>query len=96
MILLFSIGREYDFTERGGTGVISSDAAFFCLLGLFRLSGFRLLRFSCGSQGDGIFLHIGLVAVLRDAVDAVYQNDSSDGGIQTAVVFFRRVDNARK
>ena len=30
MILLFLIGREYDFTERGGTGLISSDAAFFC------------------------------------------------------------------
>ena len=55
---------------------------------LFGLSGFRLLRFTCGSQGDGIFLHIGLVVVLRDAVDAVYQNDSSDGGIQTAVAFF--------
>ncbi len=36
MILLFSIGREYDFTERGGTGVISSDAAFFCFTGLFQ------------------------------------------------------------
>ena len=34
-ILLFWVGREYDFTngqkESGGTGVISSDAAFFCL-----------------------------------------------------------------
>ena len=36
MILLFSIGREYDFTERGGTGVISSDAAFFCFTGPFQ------------------------------------------------------------
>ena len=31
MILLFWVGREYDFTERGGTGVIRSDAAFFCI-----------------------------------------------------------------
>ena len=35
-ILLFLIGREYDFTERGGTGVISSDAAFFCVTGPFQ------------------------------------------------------------
>ena len=35
MILLFSIGREYDFTERGGIGVISSDAASFCFTGPF-------------------------------------------------------------
>ena len=36
MILLFSIGREYDFTERGGTGVVSSDAAFFLFTGPFQ------------------------------------------------------------
>ena len=36
MILLFSIGREYDFTKSGGTGVISSDAAFFCFTGPFQ------------------------------------------------------------
>ena len=34
-ILLFGVGRGYEFTDRqkesGGTGVISSDAAFFVL-----------------------------------------------------------------
>ena len=30
------VGREYDFTESGGTGVISSDAAFFCVTGPFQ------------------------------------------------------------
>ena len=34
-ILLFGVGRDYEFTdgekESGGTGVISSDAAFFSL-----------------------------------------------------------------
>lgn len=34
MILLFGVGRDYEFTdsqkENGGTGVISSDAAVFC------------------------------------------------------------------
>ena len=42
-ILLFGVGRENDFTdsqkESGGTGVISSDAAFFCFTEPFQALG---------------------------------------------------------
>ena len=42
------VGREYDFTESGGTGVISSDAAFFCLT--VNLTVFHADRLGSGAQ----------------------------------------------
>ena len=48
MFLLFSIGREYEFTKRGGTGVISSDAAFSVLA--VNLVVFHADRLGSGDQ----------------------------------------------
>ena len=52
MILLFWVGCDYDFTdgqkESGGTGVISSDAAFFCLT--VNLTVFHADRLGSGDQ----------------------------------------------
>ena len=48
MILLFWAGREYDFTERGGIGVINSDAALTVLA--VNLAVFHADRFGSRDQ----------------------------------------------
>ena len=57
------MGREYDFTERGGTGVISSDATFFQLTTAVLLTDGQRLGI------EVICLPLGDTELCRDVTD---------------------------
>ena len=66
--------------------MISSGTAFSVLallvLGLF----FGLVRLSGRREREGFLLRVNLVPVLRHTVDAVYEHDPADRGIEAAIL----------
>ena len=70
--------------------MISSDTAFSVLAllvrGLFFGLLFRSVRLGGRHKREGFLPRVNLVPALRYTVDAVYKHDSTDGGVEAAVL----------